>query len=313
MIDDKRDDEALLTDDQSRQTAAIVGPGSIGGTIAAWLTASDAISVTLCVRTPFDRLVVETPTTRLDVTPRQISRPDAAQPVDWVLIATKTYDVAGTAAWLAQLVGPDTRVAVLQNGVEHVRRFADHVPSDRLLPVMVDIPAERDAPGRIRQRRRGTMEVPAGPAGRAFAALFDRSEIDVSESSDFVTAIWRKLCINSAGAVSVLSNEPGGVARREPAAAIMRALIRECIAVGRAEGADLDDSLIDSIVQGYRDAPADSVNSMLADRRASRPMEWDARNGVVGRLGKARGIATPVSDTVAGLLATIDESVRSKR
>ena len=313
MIDDKRDDEALLTDDQSRQTAAIVGPGSIGGTIAAWLTASDAISVTLCVRTPFDRLVVETPTTRLDVMPRQISRPDAAQPVDWVLIATKTYDVAGTAAWLAQLVGPETRVAVLQNGVEHVRRFADYVPTDRLLPVMVDIPAERDAPGRIRQRRRGTMEVPRGPAGRAFAALFDGAEIDVSESPDFVTAIWRKLCVNSAGAVSVLSNEPGGVARREPAAEIMRALIRECIAVGRAEGADLDDSLMDSIVQGYRDAPADSVNSMLADRRASRPMEWDARNGVVGRLGEAHDIATPVSDTVAGLLATIDESVRSKR
>ncbi|WP_245656705.1 2-dehydropantoate 2-reductase [Sphingomonas asaccharolytica] len=313
MIDDKRGDEALPTDRQSRQTAAIVGPGSIGGTIAAWLAASDAISVTLCVRTPFDRLVVETPTTRLDVAPRQISRPDAAQPVDWVLIATKTYDVAGTAAWLAQLVGRETRVAVLQNGVEHVRRFADHVPSDRLLPVMVDIPAERDAPGRIRQRRRGTMEVPAGSAGHAFAALFERAEIDVSESSDFVTAIWQKLCVNSAGAVSVLSNEPGGVARREPAAEIMRALIRECIAVGRAEGAVLDDSLIESVVQRYRDAPADSVNSMLADRRASRPMEWDARNGVVGRLGKKHGIATPVSDTVAGLLATIDESARSKR
>ena len=313
MIDDKRDDEALPTDHQSRQTAAIVGPGSIGGTIAAWLAASDAISVTLCVRTPFDRLVVETPTTRLDVAPRQISRPDAAQPVDWVLIATKTYDVAGTAAWLAQLVGPETRVAVLQNGVEHVRRFADHVPSDRLLPVMVDIPAERDAPGRIRQRRRGTMEVPAGRAGHAFAALFERAEIDVSESSDFVTAIWQKLCVNSAGAVSVLSNEPGGVARREPAAAIMRALIRECIAVGRAEGAVLDNSLIEFGRPALSRCPGGSVNSMLADRRASRPMEWDARNGVVGRLGRAHGIATPVSDTVAGLLATIDESARSKR
>ena len=312
MIDDRKNDEALPIGHRSRQTAAVVGPGSIGGTVAAWLASSDAISVTLCVRTPFDRLIVETPTSLLDVTPHQISRPDAAQPVDWVLIATKTYDVAGTVVWLAKLVGPETRVAVLQNGVEHVRGFADHVPPDRLLPVMVDIPAERDAPGRIRQRRRGTMEVPKGPAGRAFAVLFDRAEIDVSESPDFVTAIWRKLCVNCAGAVSVLTNEPGGVARHESAAAVMRALISECIAVGRAEGADLDDSLMDSIVQGYRDAPGDSINSMLADRRASRPMEWDARNGVVGRLGKAHGIATPVSDTIAGLLATIDESVRSK-
>ena len=261
MTDDRKDDDPLPTELPSRPTAAIVGPGSIGGVVAAWLASSDAISVTLCVRTPFDRLIVETPTTLLDVAPHQISRPDDAQAVDWVLIATKTYDVDGTVAWLAKLVGPKTRVAVLQNGVEHVRRFADHVPRDRLLPVMVDIPTERDAPGRIRQRRRGTMEVPKGAAGQAFAALFDQAEIDVSESPDFVTAIWRKLCINSAGAVSVLSDEPGGVAWREPAAAIMRALIGECIAVGRAEGADLDDALTDSIVQGYRDAPRETAQA----------------------------------------------------
>jgi len=119
--------------------------------------------------------------------------------------------------------------------------------------------------------------------------------------------LWRKLCINVAGAVSALADEPAAIAWREPAAEVMRALVRECAAVGRAEGARLDDSVADAVVDHYRNAPPDSMNSIHADRRAGRPMEWDARNGVVCRLGRKHAIATPVSDTVSGLLAAIDE------
>jgi len=195
----------------------------------------------------------------------------------------------------------------MQNGVEHVARFANYVTPAQILPVMVDIPAERDAPGRIRQRRRGAMLVPAGADGSAFAGFFAGTGIDVAETDDFKSAVWRKLCVNSAGAVMALTLEGNGVAWREPAAGVMRALVSECIAVGRAEGADLDDSLIQSVVQGYRDGPRDGKNSLHADREAGRPMEWDARNGVIGRLGRKHGIATPVSDAITGLLAAIDE------
>jgi 2-dehydropantoate 2-reductase len=290
---------------------AVVGPGAVGGTVAAWL---DRVGrdVSLCVRTPFDRLEVETPEGPIAAAPRQLRDPTEAAPVDWVLVTTKAYDVAGAAAWLARLVGPGTRVAVLQNGVEHVARFAPYLPEDRILPVMVDIPAERDAPGRIRQRRRGAMLVPAGEDGRAFAGFFAGTAIDVAETDDFKSAVWRKLCVNGAGAVSALTGEGAGVAWREPAAAVMRALVAECVAVGRAEGAYLDDGLIDSVVEGYRGAPRDSMNSLHADRETGRPMEWDARNGVVGRLGRRHGIATPVSDTVTGLLMAIDEANLSR-
>ena len=74
-----------------------------------------------------------------------------------------------------------------------------------------------------------------------------------------------------------------------------------------AEGARLDDSVADSVIDHYRNSPPDSLNSMHADRRAGRPMEWDARNGVVCRLGRRHEIATPVSDTISALLAMIDE------
>lgn len=290
---------------------ALIGPGAVGGTVAAWLDRTGSFDLTLCARTPLATLTVETPDGVIGAAPRVLTDPAAAAPVDWVLIATKAYDVAGAARWLTGLVGPSTRVAVLQNGVEHVARFAGLVPAERIVPVMVDIPAEREAPGRIRQRRRGWMIVAEGPDGAAFVALFGDTALDVTQTGDFLSAVWRKLCINSAGAVSALTNEAAAVAWREPAAEVMRALVRESIAVGRAEGADLDDGLVDSVVQGYREAPGDSMNSIHADRVAGRAMEWDARNGVVCRRGRHHGIATPVSDTIAGLLAAIDEAARA--
>jgi 2-dehydropantoate 2-reductase len=81
--------------------------------------------------------------------------------------------------------------------------------------------------------------------------------------------------------------------------------VRECVAVGRAEGATLDDSIADDIVERTRRAPRDAGNSMLADRRASRPMEYDARNGVIVRLGLEHKIATPMNALMVALLEGI--------
>jgi 2-dehydropantoate 2-reductase len=74
-------------------------------------------------------------------------------------------------------VGPETRLVVLRNGVEHVEPFLDRLPAERIVPAVVDIPAERDAPGRIRQRRDGWLKVPDSEAGRAFVALLAHTPI----------------------------------------------------------------------------------------------------------------------------------------
>lgn len=281
---------------------AVIGPGAVGGVIAAWLAQNPDLQVEVCARTAFDRLEVETPGGPLTASPRVLTDPEQAGPVDWAIVTTKTYDAAATGGWLAQLVGPETRVAVLQNGVEHVERFSAYVEAGRITPAVVDIPAERSAPGRVRQRRDGTILVPDDAAGAAFVALFAHTPIAVSTTPDFKTAAWKKLALNCAGAVNALTLRPAGVARREPIADIMRALVAECVAVGRAEGADLPSDLPDSVVEGYRAGPADGVNSLHADRAAGRPMELDARNGVIGRLGVRHGIATPVNAMVVALL-----------
>ncbi|MCR5870276.1 hypothetical protein LRS12_05770 [Sphingomonas sp. J344] len=145
------------------------------------------------------------------------------------------------------------------------------------------------------QRRSGSLTVPNDPAGTAFAALFAHSPIDTILTDDWQSAAWRKLAINCAGAVNALTLQPSGIARDAEAAELMRALIRECIAVGRAEGATLPDDLPDSIVEGYRNSPPDSINSIHADRLAGRPTEADARNGVIARLGARHGIDAPLN------------------
>lgn len=283
----------------------IVGPGAIGGTLAAWLSQDRRHKVSVAARTAFDTLEVTTPEGVISATPDILTDPARATVVDWVLVATKAYDSANAAKWFARLCDSHTRVAVLQNGVEHIERFERYFPRERIVPVMIDCPAERTAPGRIRQRGPVRMLVPESEHGAALVDLFAQLPLDVSQTNDFRTAVWRKLCFNSAGAVSAVTLHPSGIVRHEGVAGLMRGIIRECIAVARAEGATLDDSIADTVIDNMRKGPADSVNSMHADRLAGRPMEIDARNGVIVRLGRKHGIATPLNAMVVALLEAV--------
>jgi 2-dehydropantoate 2-reductase len=166
----------------------------------------------------------------------------------------------------------------------------------------VHCPADRESPGRIRQRGPAEMIVPAGALGNSFAQLFSKTPVSVSSTADFKTELWKKLCINSAGAVHAILLKSVNIANHPGAAHVMRGIVLECIAVGRAEGAVLDDAMADTVVERATQAPAGSINSMHADRLAGRPMEIDARNGVIVRLGRKHGIPTPVNAVVVALL-----------
>ncbi|MEO5960589.1 MAG: 2-dehydropantoate 2-reductase [Opitutaceae bacterium] len=281
---------------------AIVGPGAIGGVMAAWLEHTGKHTLTLCARRHLGEIIVETPTKTMVARPTVVLDPAFAPPVDWVFVATKTYDSAASAAWFGRLRAEGAAVAVLQNGVEHIERFAPYVPAEKILPVLLYCPAERVSPTIIRQRRAARIEVPDNPAGRAFAMLFDGTEIAVAPTEDFTSALWRKLCVNVVGVLNALLLRPAGVLREPQIAELARSLMRECIAVGRAEGAVLGDALADEVLDLYARTPGDSVNSLQADRAAGRPMEIEARNGVIVRLGRKHGIATPYNQMAVALL-----------
>lgn len=284
-------------------TIAVIGPGAIGGTVAAWLAQDPTLDITLCARTPLDDLRVETPSGVITATPTVLTQPEAAQPVDWVLVTTKTYDADSIRTWLDRLVVQGTRVAIIQNGVEHARLFAHLVPASQLVPVIINLPAVRNAPGRIVQSRDGLIWAPAGRDGDDFVALFDKTGIKAEADPDFVSRAWIKLCGNCASIVPALTLRATGPAWNPDLEAIIRGLAEECAAVGRAEGAIIAQSVVDGTIENARNSIEGSVaGSIHADRLAGHQMEVDARNGVIVRLGQAHGIATPMNRVLVTLL-----------
>lgn len=285
-------------------TIAVIGPGAIGGTVAAWLAQNPDFAITLCARTPLDDLRVETPQGVITAMPDVLTDAALARPVDWVMVATKTYDVDSTRPWLDRLVGDNTRVAIIQNGVEHVRLFSHLVPEERLVPVMINLPAVRSAPGRIVQHRHGIIAVPAGRNGTDFADLFAQTEIEAAAHEDFLSQLWVKLTGNCIAIVPALTLRATGPVWSADMEAIIRGLVEECAAVGRAEGADIPQSVVETTIANARNSQEGSIaGSIHADRLAGHQMEVDARNGVIVRLGEKHGIATPMNRVLVTLLA----------
>lgn len=256
--------------------------------MVAHLAGSGCCEVVACVRSPIPELAVRGLSgAELRPAVRQETDPDRVGVVDWVLLATKAHQTSTAAPWLAALTDPSTRIAVLQNGVEHRERVAPFVAGD-VVPVIVDFPAEPLGRGRIRLHGDPRLLVADDPDGRDFAQLMTGAGIATDFTRDFLTAAWRKLCQNVAGgAITALTCRRMSVFREPQIAELGLALIEEAHDIGRALGAGLPDDLPAAILAKLRESPPESGSSMLWDRLAGRPLEYDARNGAVVRASGA--------------------------
>lgn len=284
---------------------AIVGVGAIGAVIAALLHSTEQHELILCTRRPLSRLSVESPEGSIGINYTNLIAPSLTEPVDWVIVATKTYDAPGAGAWVEHLCKRGAPVAIIQNGVEHRERFAPYAPAEQIVPVIIDCPAERRTPESVHQRGPAELFIEADVLGRSFAALFHSSAAQITLTADFLSAAWRKLCINSAGSISALVGKPAGIFRDETIGKEALEVVRECAAVGRAAGAILDEDLPQKVLAQYCNYPIDAANSLLADRLAGRPMETDARIGAIVRYGQQRNIPTPRNSLLLTLLQAI--------
>ncbi len=305
-------------------TVAVVGAGAIGAFFAGYLLAAGRADVTLCVRTPFDELVVESErwgeTVRFR--PRVLADPaqvaDAlAPPVDWVLLATKAHQTAGAAGWLRALTGSGTTVVVLQNGVEQVELVRPYVAAGaRVVPGIVYSGVEPLGPGRVVHRTNGFVYVPARDPDQGVVpedaerldALFASDRAFVRPVADLTTALWKKLCANVvANGITALTERRIEVLRRDDIRLVASALAEECLAVGRAEGASIDAAFGEATIDRMAAMPDGAGSSMLFDRLAGRTLEYDALYGAVTRAGRRHDIATPVTDVVGALVAALSD------
>jgi 2-dehydropantoate 2-reductase len=227
--------------------------------------------------------------------------------VDVVVLAVKATQNDDARGWLAGLCDDHTIVAVLQNGVEQVEQVQPLCPSSTVFPGIVWYAAETHPEGWVRLRTEAALVLPTGPAAETIAELLRGAGCRVDCDPDFVTAAWRKLLTNALAGFEPLSGRRSGMFRRDDVAALSRRYLAECVAVARAEGARLTDDAADELVELFRQAPEDMGTSILADRENHRRMEWDIRNGVIIRKGRAHGLPTPISDVLVPLLAAASD------
>ena len=286
-----------------KATIAVVGPGAIGTTVAAALHEVGRTPL-LCGRTPRDHLTLEDGD-RIVTVPGPV-RTDPAQiarTVDLVFLAVKATQIDAAAVWLAALGGPETVLCVLQNGIEQLDKVSPHSPRGKLVPAVVWFPAQAQSDGSVRLRGDARLSLPDTPAARVVAGALQGSLCSVELAANFSSLAWRKLLQNAVSGLMVLTHRRAGMFGRTDIAGLALAYLRECLAVARAEGAELGDDVPQAILDTFEAYPADMGTSILADREAGRPLEWDIRNGVVLRRGRAKGIPTPISDILVPLLA----------
>jgi 2-dehydropantoate 2-reductase len=286
----------------------VVGPGAIGATVAACLHAAGH-SVLLCGRTPRDSIEVRPDDHEPIVLPGPV-RTDPTEvdgAVDVVFIAVKDTQNEQAGTWLARLCDDSTVVCALQNGVEQVERVGRFCPSTTVVPAAVWISSEIQTDGWVRVRTDPRLVLPDSEPAARLAQLLRDAGITVELDGDFATAAWRKLLVNAVVGVMVLTGRRAGAFRRDDVAALGRRYLAECLAVARAEGAHLSDDVIDEIIGMLAQAPTDITTSMLTDREAGRPLEWDIRNGVILRKAAAHGLSAPISEVLVPMLAAASD------
>jgi 2-dehydropantoate 2-reductase len=298
-----------------RQTIAVIGLGSIGGIAAACLADAGRHDVTGCARRPLATLTLERPERTVTPPLRIVADPDDVTPVDWVLVATKTQDTGTAAPWLKRLCTPATRVAVLQNGIEHVARVAPLAKGAAIVPVIVYYNGERLGADRVRLRVAGDddLAVADDDNGRAFAALLDGTGLRVRREADFVTLKWRKLLLNAvANPFTALTLQRQAVLRRPDVHAMSLEVLAEAARVARADGATLPDDEPERVMAHLMKFAPELGTSMYFDRLAGRAFEVEALTGAIVAAGEHHGIATPLNRLLLALLRAINEAPREK-
>ena len=241
-------------------------------------------------------------------------------PVDLVLYCVKTYDNADAIPSLAPLVGPDTRILTLQNGVGNVEQLAEAYGARAVLGAALTGGGTRVAPGLIEHVLPVEAEtidlgalVPASAArAECAAAVLAPTGLTVSVVSDIQRTLWVKvLAMASLASVGCLTRLGTADWRDHSGSRGLYArLVHEAATVGRAEGFDIDDQTVEwALTQPDRLGPAHRT-SMAADLERGVRMEVEAIQGEIVRRAARHGLTVPAFETAYGVLQVLDSRAR---
>ena len=255
------------------------------------------------------------------IAPVQVeSRPESVGPVDIVLLGVKAWQVPDAAQAVRPMVGKETIVIPLQNGVEAVRQLSDVLGEQHAAGGLCRISSMIAAPGLIRHvsiEPSIAFNWPDGQADERLEKLrqaFLRAGVNAEIPPDIEAEIWKKfIFIASISGVGSITRAPAGVMRSVPETRlILKTAIDEVAALGRAMGVNLPGSIEQNTLQFIDSIPAVTTASMQRDIANGLPSELEYQNGSVVRLGQKCALPTPIHSFIYASLLPLEERARGR-
>lgn len=288
------------------QKIAIVGAGAIGGYYGARLALA-GVDVRFLVRRDLAHVRVHGLTLRERDATRRLEHVEAFAtteeigPVDLVFVTLKTTSNAALAALLPPLIGPETAVVTLQNGLGNEEFIASLVGPERVLGGLCFIAVTREAPGELSGYHTpgaitlGEFGRPASGRTQSVAGLLQRAGVNCRAVDSLAAARWQKLIWNIP--FNGLAIAAGGITTDrilgDPVLArVVRALMNEVAAAARHFGHEVTEEFIQSQVDVTPPMGAYQPSS-LVDYLAGRPVEVEAIWGEPLRRAQAAGLSLP--------------------
>ena len=235
--------------------------------------------------------------------------PAAAGRVELVLVGVKAYDLENASHAIRSLIGPDTSVLPLLNGVDIAERIGAVVGAEHLLGGVVYLSAMIARPGVIRVVRLDRLlfgEMGGGASARceAILAVMERAGIPAEVSRDIRAEVWRKFVLVNAvaGLASLARSGMVPIMADRDTRALLEGAMREVEALAQAQAIHLDANLCEQHMALADTLPAEYKPSMLLDLERGRKLELDALQGTAVRLGRQLGVATPINAVIYGAL-----------
>jgi 2-dehydropantoate 2-reductase len=284
---------------------AIMGAGGVGGCLGG-LLAKAGNDVSLIARGEHlaalreHGLKVIRPGGEIIVEIQATGDPSEVGQVDLVLFTVKTFQNRHVITSLKSLMGPETSVLTLQNGVESHEQLSAVLGASNILLGAYWASSHILSPGVISEDVEARVSFGAVDDTESLRALdirkvFRDAGIEAELSPDPLRVLWEKFVVLSAlsGITSAAQTRPKELLQFPDARKMFCDAMEEALAVGLAKGVDLPANLVrDSL--NYIDGLPDFQNTMHSDYEAGRPTELDALSGAVIRLGKQIGVKTPV-------------------
>lgn len=251
---------------------------------------------------------------------RATDDPASVAEPDLILFCVKTYSTDEGVQAIKPVVGKDTTVLSLQNGIDAPERIGKALGMEHMIGGATWISSAVASPGLIKQMsefRRvviGELNGQKTPRVEAVYQAFKDTGITAELSEDILKVMWSKFVfITAASSFGSLTRLPIGAYRSVPETrALITQLLGEADAVARRQGVDLDADIIQKTMAFIDNNGPNIKPSMQLDVEAGRRTELDSLVGVVGRKGRELGVPTPLADAIYALLLPVDLQAREK-